>query len=123
MNAAELYELLDRLPESCDDFLVRFTTTDRCDWVQPEGWHCDDDGDLVLVAEMDGNVMTVDSLKRLLDGGNNEWCRSGNEVYSDSEVYIQDEDEDGDNDDYAWEPTDQRFYINWKRKRVDVWME
>lgn len=120
MNAAELYDLLDRLPYACDDFIVRFTTHDRTEWVQPEGWHCDDDGDLILAPHVDeSSEMTVDRLKRLLDGGNNDWCYSGNEVYNEAIVYIC----DGDGDDYAWEPTFERFSINWKRERVDIWME
>lgn len=121
MNAAELYDLLDRLPYACDDFIVRFTTHDRADWVQPEGWRCDDDGDLILLPIVDEcDEMTVDDLKRLLDGDNNDSCSYGNEVYNDATVFICDDDED---DDYAWEPTFERFSINWKRERVDIWME
>lgn len=38
MNGAELYEMLDRLPDACDDFIVRFTTRDRTEWVEPQAW-------------------------------------------------------------------------------------
>lgn len=36
MNAGTFYELLDRLPEKFDDFIVRFTLHDRSMWTQPE---------------------------------------------------------------------------------------
>ena len=38
MNGAELYEMLDRLPDACDDFIVRFTTRDRTEWVELQAW-------------------------------------------------------------------------------------
>ena len=127
MNAAELYELLDRLPYACDDFIVRFTTRDRADLIEPDDWFCDDDEDLILCSNEDANInekMDVEQLKKLLNGDNNDWCDYGDEVYNDSIVYIRnDEDEDGEIDNYAWEPTFDRFSINWKRKRVDIWME
>lgn len=123
MNAAELYELLDRLPDACDSFCVRFTTHNRTDLIEPDDWFCDDDGDLILCSNEGVNVnekMEVVSLKDLLNGDNNTWCDYGKEVYRDSDVYIRDDDDD---DDYAWEPLFERFSINWKRKRVDIWME
>lgn len=121
MNAAELYELLDRLPDACDYFTVRFTTHHRTWWVEPEGWRCDDDGDLILLPDLDGVPYTVGHLQLLLDSGNNDcsWYTSA-EVHNDATVFIRDDDED---DDYAWEPTFERFSINWKRKRVDIWIE
>lgn len=125
MNAAELYELLDRLPDACDFFCVRFTTHDRTDYVQPEGWRCDDYGTLILLPNVDEcadeiDEISVDNLKRLLSGGNNDWCSYENEVHNDAAVVIRNDDKDND---YAWMPTSERFSINWKRKRVDIWME
>ena len=48
MNAATLYELLDRLPKRCDDFTVRFTLRDRAVWFQPDSWEIDDDNDVLF---------------------------------------------------------------------------
>lgn len=108
-----LHELLDRLPYACDDFKVRFTLRDRSVWIQPEGWHIDDDGDLILDAENDdGVVYSVYELKDLLDEGGDSDFNYGSDVY----IY--------DNDDGPfYEPLDERFYINWKRERVDVFMD
>ena len=36
MTVGTLYKLLDRLPERCDDFVVRFTLFDRTNWIQPD---------------------------------------------------------------------------------------
>lgn len=117
MTARYLYEMLDRLPYGCDDFIVRFTTSGYVCWRQPTSWFIDDDQDLVLTTN-DDECMTVAELKDLLCG------ELDDDVYTDASVYIQDYDADEDYaNDYAWQPCDWRMYINWKRERVDVWME
>lgn len=126
MTAAELCEMLDRLPSACDHFTVRFTTRDRSDWVEPRGWRCEGTESLILLSSADDEgadeigEMSVDNLKRLLEGGNNDWCSSENEVYSRIAVFIRD-----GNDDYSYVyfPTFKRFWINWKQRRVNIWME
>ena len=130
MNVGTLYELLDRLPERCDYFKVRFTRHDRTEWVQPECWKVDD-GDLILSLWNDGedhddDEYTVDGLKDLLDGYWNDDCEEGQEIYDWQEVYLEDVETDeytGDEDSTYYDILDDRFQINWKRERVDVFME
>ena len=120
MKAATLYELLDRLPERGDDFMVRFTLHDRSEWIQPECWCIDNDGDLLLELWNDDDNhdgYTVCDLKAILDD---------EDVYADLEVYVKDEEDDeytGDIDETYYDVLDDRFEINWKRERVDVFME
>lgn len=125
MTAVELCEMLYRLPSACDDFTVRFTTHDRSVWVEPEGWRCEGPNVLLLLSEVDEGAdetgeMSVDDLKHLLEGGNNNWCSSENEVYNRISVFIRD---GNDYDSYVYFPTFKRFWVNWKRRRVDIWME
>lgn len=131
MNVGTLYELLDRLPERCDGFTVRFTLHDRTDWVQPECWRVDDEGDLILSVWNDGedhddDEYTVDGLKDLLDGYWNDDCEEGQEIYDWQEVYLEDVETDeytGDEDSTYYDILEDRFQINWKRERVDAFME
>lgn len=61
--------------------------------------------------------MTVDNLKRLLDIRKNYW--NGNECIQIAGAWsfcI------GTSMVVAGNLTDQRFSINWKRQRVDIWM-
>lgn len=126
MTAAELCEMLDRLPSACDNFTVRFTTHDRSDWVEPEGWRCEGISTLILLSDADDEgadeigEMSVDDLKHLLEGGNNKWCTDGNEVHNSIAVFIRD---GNDYYSYVYYPTFKRFWINWKQHRVDIWME
>ena len=129
MTVGTLYKLLDRLPERCDDFVVRFTLFDRTNWIQPECWYIDDDGDLILTIwgrdgddDSDYNDYTVSSLKDLLDGGEDD---AEDSVESWQKVYVMDKDydEDGDEDDTWYDILDNRCFINWKRERVDALME
>lgn len=131
MNVGTLYELLDRLPERCDDFVVRFTLHDRTYWIQPECSHVDDEGDLILTLfkdddDHDDDEYTIDSLKDLLDGYWNDECDEGQEVYDWREVYVMDI-EAGDYYDYEdgdyYDILDDRFEINWKRGRVDIFID
>ena len=121
MTVGELYELLDRLPYACDDFRVRFTTRDYGYWIEPERWRVDDDGDLVLTCNeewQDYDEYTVNELKDLLD---DDWSESDYDeplFYADTDVYIHDNDGGP-----FYSPQFARCYINWKRKRVDVWMD
>ena len=129
MNVGTLYELLDRLPERCDYFTVRFTLHDRSEWYQTECWHVDDDDDLILTRwydDDDHDAYTVDRLKDLLDGYWNDECDEGQEVYVWRDVYfmskVKDEYDDYTEGDY-YDILDDRFEINWKRERVDVFIE
>ena len=121
MTVGELYELLDRLPYACDDFTVRFTTRDRGAWIQPECWRVDDDGDLILNLWQDGeghDAYTVDELKDLLD---DDWSESDYDeplFWDSTDVYIHNNDGG-----LFYSPQFARCYINWKRERVDVWMD
>ena len=131
MNVGTLYELLDRLPERCDDFTVRFTLHDRTDWIQPECWRVDDDDDLILTLwnddeDHDDDEYTVDRLKDLLDGYWNDDCDEGQEIYDWREVYVEDVETGeytGEEDSTYYDILDDRFEINWKRERVDVFLE
>ena len=136
MNVGTFYELLDRLPERCDDFKVRFTLHDRTNWIQPECWHVDDDGDLILTLwdddeDHDDDEYTIDRLKDLLDGYWNDECDEDQEIYDWREVYIEDFEWIGNGDQYGprdrcntyYDILDDRFEINWKRERVDVFIE
>lgn len=125
MNVGTLYELLDRLPERCDDFTVRFTLHDRSEWIQPECWHVTVAGDLMLNVFDDDyhEEFTVLRLKNILDG-----CENGGvddngveqEIYIDQDVFVvTGEDEETD---YCYIVND-RFEINWKRERVDAFIE
>lgn len=131
MNAAELYERLDRLPYACDDFIVRFTTQDRTIWVQPNGWLDEENGNLTFVfgddydgisdiklrgINRDGEPMYVDVVKGILAGTRNG---SKVKVYIKNSRNINIECDDGE---YYGDVVDTRFYINWKRRRVDVWI-
>ena len=118
MNVGTLYELLDRLPERCDDFIVRFTLRDRSEWIQPDSWEIDADNDLLFeLYDDDCERYTVCDLKDILDD---------EDVYADADVYVKDEEEDeytGDKTETYYDVLDDRFEINWKRERVDVFME
>ena len=131
MSVGTLYELLDRLPERSDDFTVWFTLRDCSGRIQPECWRIDDDGDLLLKLwnddeEHDGDEYTVDRLKDLLDGyWNDEEDNEDECVYDWRDVYVADGhvDEYGDEDYTYYDILDDRFEINWKHERVDVFME
>ena len=131
MNVGTLYELLDRLPERCDDFTVRFTLHDRTNWIQPEYGTVDVEGDLILTIwndddDHDDEEYTVDGLKDLLDGYWNDDCDESQKIYDWREVYVRDVDTDeytGEEDSTYYDILDDRFEINWKRERVDVFME
>lgn len=80
---------------------------------------CDGDGDLILYYDSDcpDEEYTVDSLKDVLDL---DEVSGGTTVL----VKIDDgEDEDGDPIWTYYDILDDRFEINWKRKRVDIFIE
>lgn len=131
MNVGTLYEMLDRLPVRCDDFIVRFTSHDRSYWFQSgcEGWIVDEDRDLLLSLwgeDAADDVYTVEQLKDLLEGYCNDECADGQEVFDWMTVYIErvvlDDDYEVDDRVY-YEILDDRFEVNWKRGRVDVFIE
>lgn len=132
MNAATLYEKLDRLPSKCDLFDVRFTTSNRSVSFESFLWSIDDDGDLRLWRP-DGDEewerassYSIDELKDLLSGYyNHDEDEDDQQVYGDSEVFVVDPDwdEDGDPDHDFYSICWRRFEINWKRHRVDVFIE
>lgn len=119
MTAGYLYELLDRLPERCDTFKVRFTLPERGFCVEPTGWHVDEYDNICLEVTEDGDQFPVRGLKRLLNGELNDDCVEQNETHSWQEVFVLNED-DGSEDYYYI--LEERFEINWKRNRVDVFM-
>ena len=133
MNVGTLYELLDRLPERCDYFTVRFTLHDRSEWIQPECFHIDDDGDLILTiwSKDEGpdkvNVFTVDRLKKLLDGYWNDTEDDEDEmVFNWRDIYVmgKDYDEYSDEEDTTYyDILNHMFSINWKRGRVDIFID
>lgn len=132
MNAATLYEKLDRLPSKCDSFGVRFTTHDRSESFESLLWSVDDDGDLRLWRPEDddewerASQYTVDGLKDLLAGyDNHDEDDDDQQVSDDSEVFVVDPDwdEDGDPDHTFYSICYRRFEINWKRHRVDVFID
>ena len=131
MNVGTLYELLDRLPERCDDFIVRFTSHDRSYWFQPgcEGWIVDEDRDLLLSLwgeDAADDVYTVYQLKDLLGGCYNDECADGQEIGDWMKVYVERVvlGDDCDVEDRVYyDVLDDRFEINWKRGRVDVFIE
>lgn len=132
MNVGTLYELLDRLPERCDDFTVRFTLHDRSQWIQPECWHIDEEGDLILTLWSQGEVpdevqeYTVYGLKDLLAGHwNDNQDDEDDMVFDWRDVYVMDKDYDeysDEEDTTYYDILNHRFSINWKRDRVDVFM-
>lgn len=119
MYPAELYERLDRLPFDCDDFTVRFTTHNRGVWIQPKYSSYDGDGDLVFWtsenADWEDEDLSVSDVKDMLD-----------ECDVDTRVFVRLGFEYGD---YGFVEIsygrilDERFYINWKRRRVDIFIE
>jgi len=132
MNAATLYERLDRLPSKCDSFTVRFTTNNRSESFESLLWSVDDDGDLRLWNPEDdeewerASPYSVDGLKNLLAGyDNHDEDDDDQQVRDDSDVYVVDPDWDdcGDPDHTFYSICFRRFEINWKRCRVDVFID
>lgn len=121
MCVGEFYEMLDSLPEGCDGFDVRFTTHNRSVWIYPVGYHIDSDGDLCINSAYDADdnrdTYTVDDLKELLSGDWNNECEY---VEDDMDVYA--EYRDYDESEY-YLVLNHRFWINWKRGRVDVFIQ
>ena len=126
MNVGTLYELLDRLPERCDYFTVRFTTHDRSVRIDTDGWTVNDNGQLLLTLNDDyANEYnyTVDSFKGLLAGYCNDRCEGGQEIYDYQEMYVVTWPDDFFDDTTWYNILDDRFEINWKRERVDVFIK
>lgn len=115
MNVGMLYELLDRLPDACDGFVVRFTPIDRSGWLDPESYSVKHG---VLFFE-DGTTGTicVAYMKDILDGMFNEQAVESEEIYPDMDVMID------FGEAYYRNPLRKRFEINWKRERVDVFVD
>ena len=106
MTVENLFDFLDDLPGHCDGFRVRFCLPSGririeagCDWI-------DDGDDLILgVDDEDGYVYTVGRLihrlKFSLSVCNRVFVYDGVRYYR---------------------PTNRRAYIDWKRRRVEVWL-
>lgn len=110
-TANDLFERLDELPKKCDDFLVRFTAANSDNWIQPEEWHIDDDGDLIFGLYDDGEnhddeELTVADLKDILTGGRDDGDAG---VEEDTSIYV----DDSDSDTY-FRLLDEHFKIHWK---------
>lgn len=69
----------------------------------------------------DGEGFTVYELKGILDGAWNYECECGQEVYSNMGVYGRKMDDDGTS--VYYDILADRFEINWKRNRVDVFID
>jgi hypothetical protein len=126
MNVGMLYELLDRLPARCDQFKVRFSLVDRAFWIQSECWYVDEDDDLIfsIYTDEDHEEFTVEEVKDILSGTwNDEY--DDQDVFDWQEVYIEDVDDDEDDGEIKtyYEIIANRFQINWKRQRVDVFIK
>ena len=121
MCVGEFYEMLDSLPEVCDNFDVRFTTHNRSVWIYPDGYGVDGDGDLCISstynADENRDTYTVDELKELLSG---DWNNGRDCIEDEMEVYA--EYCGFDESDY-YLVLNHRFWINWKRERVDVFIQ
>lgn len=112
MTVNGLYELLDRLPRKCDDFIVRFV----CDWdsgvhLEPTQFEEDHDYDCVLGdhdKSQSEERFSVEEMKDFL------W----NEItYADAKVFV---DLPGWKEYFVPMNCKTRPWINWKRKRVEV---
>ena len=71
------------------------------------------------------DVYTVDQLKDLLDGYFNDVCADGQEVFDWMKIYIERVvlgDDYEVEDRVYYDVLDNRFEINWKRGRVDVFI-
>lgn len=121
MCVGEFYEMLDSLPEKCDDFDVRFTTHNRSTWMHSFSYNVDGDGDLCIMSAVDDDdnddSYTVTDLKELLSGN---WNTEYECVEDDMEVYAEYRDYEGSEYHLV---LNHRFWINWKRERVDVFIQ
>lgn len=116
-TANDLFERLDELPKKCNGFLVRFTAANSDNWIQPEEWHIDDDGDLIFGCIDDGEnhddeQLTVADLKDILTGGRDDGDIG---VEEDTSIYV----DDPDSDTY-FRPLDEYFKIHWKEGLVYI---
>ena len=125
MNVGTFYELLDRLPERCDFFDICFTFHDRSDRFWPHWWWVDSDNKLTLSYSFSdyeaGDEFSVYRLKEILIGDENDECECGQEVYDYMEVYAKKIFDDGE--EIYFDIINDRFEINWKRGRVDVFID
>lgn len=115
-TAGDLLERLNDLPRKCNNFIVRSRDVDDDNWVQPELWYIDDDGDLVLGLYDDGedyHEYTVSDLKEILRGDVSD--NNCNTVEDETSVLIDRLYNDG-----YYTPLDDWFHINWKKKRVVI---
>lgn len=116
-TANDLFERLDELPKKCNGFLVRFTAANSDNWIQPEEWHIDDDGDLIFGCIDDGEnhddeELTVADLKDILTGGRDDGDTG---VEENTSIYV----DDPESDDY-FRPLDEYFKIHWKEGLVYI---
>lgn len=120
MSVGEFYEMLDALPYRCGNFDVRFTTHDRSTWMKAVSCCVDSDDDLCLQSKYDDEdneaCYTVNGLKELLSGEMNDGY---DDVENSMDVYA--EYRDYDDSEYHL-VLNHRFWINWKRRRVDVFI-
>ena len=135
MVAETLYEKLKKLPQKCNSFDVRFVSGEYEETFDSLIWSVDADGDLRLWRPEDdewddASPFTVEELKDLLLGNWNEEDDDDNDdnpqvVCYDSEVYVVDPDwrSDGEPDHTFYSIEYRPFNINWKRHRVEVFID
>ncbi len=124
MNVGTLYELLDR-PARCDNFMICFTMHDRGESFIPTKW---------LINQIDNEV----AICRWLEGGRFigsgfcvaqlKLCLNGTiddgRTYASSWMSVVFEDVNQDDESIKhYNLSRRRFEINWKRQRVDVFID
>lgn len=131
----ELMRRLRRLPNSCDDYIIRFKEKDGDNWIQPDKCWIDDSGDIVLGLYNDGeshSALTVADLYNILNDldtlADNYSGEAGRpSVDDDTKVYIlyceyeAGSENQGDNDDKSYyQALDERFIILNGKQRVEI---
>lgn len=131
----ELMRRLRRLPNSCDDYIIRFQEKDGGNWIQPEKCWIDDSGDIILGLYNDGeshSELTVADLYNILNDldtlANNYSGEAGRPSVDDnSKVYILDceyeagsENQDDNDDKSYYQALDERFIILHGKQRVEI---
>lgn len=119
------YELLDRLPARCDNFRVCFTTHDRSESFIPTKWLINQSDDEVAICRwlkggsFIGSGFSVAQLKLRLNGTIDD-----GRTYASSWMPVVFEDVNQDDESIShYKLSRRRFEINWKRCRVDVFLD
>ena len=120
-TASDLLDRLDDLPPKCDNFVVRFKDEVSGEWIQPEYWEIDEDGDVILgiyndTCDYEEDRLSIGDLKKILSGdildNNDSVVEDEMRVYID--IFWTDDDSD-----YC-RPLDEFFPINWKKRFVVI---